>query len=168
MGSRCLQETCPPVGVESDGETPRECKASLRGYATTSQATGKKMSNSTGAPSGRYYEWLAAVSEQQKLPARILASCQVKALWIIRGHPADVKLSHRSTMTVEDAELFRLVEERLRQRARGLNIPDHEFDAALKETETLPFAAVLKMASLQGFFESVMPEVVLVMDVMRS
>jgi hypothetical protein len=127
------------------------------------------MSNSTGAPTQKYYEWLAAAEEQRRLPPKILAACQIKALWILRGRPVDgVMSSTRYTMTVEDGETYKLVSERVEQRAKALGISAHELTAALSEVEKLPFDKVLKMATLQGFFDSLMPEVVLVMDVMSS
>ena len=121
------------------------------------------MSNTTGPPTGRYFEWLQAsakeAEKQRELPARILAACQSKGTWILAGCPADGRRAAHPHVELSE-EITRRVEENAR--SRGITMD--QLSKARRDLAALPFAETLTLAA-NPLFEQLMPDTVLVMDV---
>ena len=121
------------------------------------------MSNSTNAPTGRYFEWLQASAKeaqrQKELPAKILAACQRKGGRILGGCPSDGRRN-----THPHTELYEDIIQRVEENARGRGISIELLNQARKDVDRLSISEMLSLAN-NPLFEQLMPPMVLVMDV---
>jgi len=137
------------------------------------------MSNSTNAPSDRYYAWLQASAEQarkeKELPARILAACQVKGHWILSDRPFFRPSQESGDLNSRNwnggalhPELYQEMITRIEYHAHHRGITQDALGQARRAIEKLLFSEVFELAAMQNVFETVMPELVLVMSVQNS
>jgi len=133
------------------------------------------MSNSTNAPSAKYYAWLQASAEQarneKELPARILAACEIKGEWILSGQPIcpPSRLGDRFWEGgALHPKLYQEMVARIEHHARRRGISEATLSAARQAIDQLTFEEVFQLAAMQNLFETVMPELVLVMSVQNS
>ncbi len=121
------------------------------------------MSNTTGPPTGRYFDWLAEsakeAEKQRMLPARVLAACEAKGDWILGGCPGDGRRN-----THPHVELRKEITLRIEGHAASRGISTESLNKARREVSALPLSEMLTLAS-HPLFEQLMPDTVLVMDV---
>jgi hypothetical protein len=106
------------------------------------------------------------------IPARILAACQLKALWILADCPSKafgVKFDYAANpYFIHSADLYKEVVERITAHARGRGLSHEDMTTARLQVQDMLMAEVLDLANQNGIFNLVMPDTILVMDVHAS